>query len=521
MSPAGAYSTLPTAPLELAPGRMPGVAAFRTTANAPLMSLALLMLITAEVIVLGASFVLPGGYNPGLCVAIAGACVGVIVAYYVMLLGRHERAVAIAPDVLMVCMVALFHIPTVFFGALGQIRLTAWWWWNYTAVNQAMLLTLSAILSYLIGYNIYARPAVFYTSKPRNPADYSRAWLYVGQGVFVVGLLFHLYFMVTQVSLPELLTSRYGFKKFAAGLADERPWFTGMLFCRAGIVIMSAFSAALYNTPMKGWLSRIAIALYLLLIFVTGHRNQIVFCVIPIVFCYCFLCRRIRLPVLIGLGLAGAIAMSAALIVRRMGDKSIARVQEAFEAQSQNIGLLQSAQEAGGTMTTVFRTVAVVPARDRFRYGMSLVDGLLRVVPNVSGETGGVFARESPSQWLTRTTAPRSYRQSVGLAYSIVAEAYLNWGYLGPPILLGGLGFLTRRLFDRAFYNRNPFRMVLAMIWIATLANWVRNDAFSFWKPIIWPFVLMYALRMFMGGRPATAVADYTVPAPRGPSLAG
>lgn len=493
---------------------MPGVAAARTTANAPAMGIVLLGLVTAEVIVLGASLVMPGGYNPGLCIALGGACLGVIGLYYVMLMGRYERGILIAPDLLMVCMIALFHLPAVMLGAMGQVRLTAWWWWNYTAVNQAMLLTLSAILCYLIGYNLYARPAVYYTSRARNPADYSPGWLYFGQGVFLLGLLFHVYFMVTQVGLEELLTSRYGNKKFAAGLADERSWFTGMLFCRAGIVIMSAYSAAIYNTPMKGWLSRVAIGLYLLLIFVTGHRNQIVFCVIPIVFCYCFLCRRIRLPVLIGLGLAGAIAMSAALVVRRMGDKSVARVQEALEAQQAQIGLLQSAQEAGGSMTTVFRTIAVVPARDGFRYGMSLVDGLLRVVPNVSGEVGGVFARESPSQWLTRTTAPRSYRQSVGLAYSIVAEAYLNWGYLGPPILLGGLGFLTRRLFDRAFYVRNPFRMVIAMIWIATLANWVRNDAFSFWKPILWPLVMMYAVRLFMGGRSRTAVAEYTVPAP-------
>ena len=92
----------------------------------------------------------------------------------------------------------------------------------------------------------------------------------------------------------------------------------------------------------------------------------------------------------------------------------------------------------------------------------------------------------------------------------------MNFGLVGPFILLFALGVLTRRLFDRAFYQRNAFRMVLATLWVMHLPGWVRNDSGTIVKPMIWTAALLFAIRMVIGGAANRNAAES--PRPRAPT---
>lgn len=481
-------------------GRLQPVA-LRATANSPAMGGMLVLLCALEAILVACSFIFGSGYAPQVVMGFSVLVAGVLVVYFCALIGRRERANFLAPDLIVVGMLIAFHYPAVLLASMGQVHFPSWWWWGYSSVNPSLVLVTSGVVSFLIGYNILPKKPAAYMLKPVNTAEYSDVWMLVARFFFLAGALLIFYFGATQIGLRELAGGQYNFQKFRGETVDERTWFAGIMFCQVGIMIHATYSAALHGTWIKGTVERVAVLGFYAFVMIAGHRNVIVMSVIAILISYTFLGRHMRMATVIVIALVGSVVMSAGRVIRNLNEKSISRVQDALVQQQEEIGPLSSLVEAGGTIKTVYRTVGVVPSKVPFFLGSTYIDAVLRTVPNVGSAEGGVFVRVPPSRWLMMTTEPKADRRGHGFGFSIIAEAYMNFGVLGPPLVMGLLGWITRRMFDRAYFQRNPFRMLLFVIWTAGLANWVRNDSHVFAKPVVWSFALLFGIRLFLGGR--------------------
>ena len=67
-------------------------------------------------------------------------------------------------------------------------------------------------------------------------------------------------------------------------------------------------------------------------------------------------------------------------------------------------------------------------------------------MPNLFWDIHPTIARGLACDWITETVDPFADLVGGGLGYSFIAEAYLNFGWFGVPIVTGIIGFLFGNL---------------------------------------------------------------------------
>jgi hypothetical protein len=93
-------------------------------------------------------------------------------------------------------------------------------------------------------------------------------------------------------------------------------------------------------------------------------------------------------------------------------------------------------KDPAGPMVSLVETIT--DDKIEFQFGATYVTGLTAVVPRVIWPDRPVDLSER----FIRDRMQSSWRPGMGLAYSLLAEAYLNFGWLGPVIQYGLLGLL-------------------------------------------------------------------------------
>ncbi len=101
--------------------------------------------------------------------------------------------------------------------------------------------------------------------------------------------------------------------------------------------------------------------------------------------------------------------------------------------------------EMGGTLRTVAHTRELVPEVRDFDRGMVYAYGALTVIPNLFWEVHPSVAAGVPSHWLIWAVDPQTAADGGSLGYSFIAEAYLNFGWLGTPLVTALIGLLYGR----------------------------------------------------------------------------
>jgi hypothetical protein len=155
---------------------------------------------------------------------------------------------------------------------------------------------------------------------------------------------------------------------------------------------------------------------------------------------------------------------------------------------------LEVVREMGGSMATIAHTIALVPDMRDYEYGATYGYALSTLMPNLFWKVHpGVV--NSPSKWLVETVSPETAQTGGGFGYSLVAEGYLNFGFLGsavPMLLLGwGIGTLSRRS------EMESSHLMLCFIALALLPLliYARAEAGNALRGVVWyggiPYILV------------------------------
>ncbi len=104
------------------------------------------------------------------------------------------------------------------------------------------------------------------------------------------------------------------------------------------------------------------------------------------------------------------------------------------------------------------------------------------------------------------------------LGYSFIAEAYLNFGWIGAPITLGIIGFLFAKLVSWAERSGQPARLAMVACFLTFFLFFSRSEAASNIRLLVWysllPYLAVHAVRRFnaklarRNAIPATRVAN-------------
>jgi len=159
-----------------------------------------------------------------------------------------------------------------------------------------------------------------------------------------------------------------------------------------------------------------------------------------------------------------------------------------------------SVSEMGGTMSTTAYTMDLVPSDRAFEYGQTYLFAALTIVPNVFGTPlHPAIEHGTASEWLARTVSYQGAAAGGGIGYSFIAEAYLNFGWMGPPLVMILMGFLLAAMECYAARSTSPAAAALMGVILYFALIYARAESSNIVRAIVWcGFMPLGVLALFV-----------------------
>ncbi len=401
---------------------------------------------------------------------------------------------------------SVFH-----FASLGQ---SARGWYRPGLLPLAWKLSVVCLLTWMAGYllargreRVRLRPQARHGRVRLTAAELSRiAWL--GTWVFALGLGLAMFTFVRlglrNVFLSSYMESRELLSPLGGG-ALAYIFAIAKLLCVVGAVIASAAGAIGAGRAVPNRVYGALLSSYLVILLLIGDRSEFSMVVFPVLLFHHSYVRRFTWRRALTLGAALFLVFGLTKAVR--ASKHIDDVRAMADAL---VTVEALAQEMGYTLDTVIRAMAVVPDDFPYFYGSTYLHAVARALPNLTftPRTWGFVS----SQWINWETAPELAARGNALGFSIVAEAYINAGLVGAPLILFALG-LIHGAAERAMVGPlvSPWRVMLFTIATIGLLMHVRNTVVLYIRMGLWMAAILAGVWLwFTVGR---ALAQREAPA--------
>ncbi len=244
------------------------------------------------------------------------------------------------------------------------------------------------------------------------------------------------------------------------------------------------------------YVSLCLVSLYVLVELFLGHRGT----AIPIAVAYIWLWSRVIQPlpksVLFTATIIGLVVVIPLVrVIRNVPGQDRLLLEYIVESYTSiDNPVVEAISEMGGSMITVAYTLQLIPTTQDFNYGLDYVYATFTIVPNFFGTVHPTIARGTPSVWLIQTVSPYTAARGGSIGYSFIAEAFLNFGWIGTPIVLGVIGFFFAKFTTWADKPGEAGRQAVLATFLAFFLFYVRADSASVFRPLIWYSLLPYLL---------------------------
>jgi oligosaccharide repeat unit polymerase len=253
--------------------------------------------------------------------------------------------------------------------------------------------------------------------------------------------------------------------------------------------------------PKSQFISASVIIVYVATRFFLGQRNQAVMPLIAFAWVWNKMIYPIPKSLLLGVGgflgfivlpLVGATRNSAGL--DRLSADSVSQTLSSIDNP-----MAAAISEMGGSMGTVAYTLELVPKTKGYNLGADYFYALLTLMPNLFWKIHPTIERGTCGKWLTRQIKPSFAARGGSLGFSFIAEAYLNFGWMGGLIALGVLGFLVGKFTLWAMRSENPARMAMVASFLSFFMFYARSDSISQVRSLVWYSQIPYASVRLLG----------------------
>lgn len=145
-------------------------------------------------------------------------------------------------------------------------------------------------------------------------------------------------------------------------------------------------------------------------------------------------------------------------------------------------------------MYPMITTMEIVPEREEFRYGSSYLYSATSIIPNLGfWDLHPAMKYGNLNDWLQNAMS-----LNYGPGYSIVAEAYINFGNLG-FLMMMFLGYVFGLVFNINIRDkRNPLLIVLAFVFCFLIIKTVRNSFLATVRSIFYYIIPIYLIVVHM-----------------------
>ncbi|MCB9753279.1 MAG: O-antigen polysaccharide polymerase Wzy [Myxococcales bacterium] len=383
---------------------------------------------------------------------------------------------------------ALFH-----FGSLGTYEPG---WYAPELVPLAWAMSAASLLGWMCGYAIARGRRRFELEHVpvllgrRLTREELRVLAWLGGALFVAGLVLQGVFLA-KIGPRAFLDLEYMEIKRTVGVSSGDPLIyvfgIGQLCALAGLTLTVVTTALGRGRLFPGVFTAALVVLYLLSLVVQGDRSQIAVVV--------FVCALVYHCLIEPLRWRRATVLVVALVMTFAGVKAFRGtkiVGDFVSSSADATAVVKVAEEVGSTLDTVVRAMDIVPSRYDYFYGSTYVHAVARVVPNLrfSQRRWGFVS----SIWITRETAPDRFARQGGIGFSVVAEAFINFGVLGAPALLLVIG-LIHGWCERWLAGRvvDVVGACVFLIIEVGLLTHVRNSTVLYLRNSLWMITLLLA----------------------------
>ena len=154
--------------------------------------------------------------------------------------------------------------------------------------------------------------------------------------------------------------------------------------------------------------------------------------------------------------------------------------------------------ETESTTATIAYTLTLVPSVRDFDHGTQYFYAASTLVPNLFWDLHPAARHGYAGDWVTWMVDPAFAASGGSFGYSFIAEAYLNWGWIGGPLFLGIVGFFFAQLFYWGCCTGAPARLAAVASFLTSVIFWSRGESINIVRPLVWYSLVPYVLILFV-----------------------
>lgn len=225
-----------------------------------------------------------------------------------------------------------------------------------------------------------------------------------------------------------------------------------------------------------------------------ARTNGVILAAVILVY-YHFCIKKIKAKQAVVIIVVGYLFVSTLSIIGSIRSDTSASYKQAF---AENIGktnaVSSSISEMGGSMFPMLHTLRLVPSIYDYKYGSSYLFSLTSIIPNMGfWDLHPAMKYGNLNAWLQE-----ALQLGYGPGFSIVAEAYINFGSLGFLMMLL-LGWVFGKVFYFGEYNKNnPLPFVLSVIFCYLVTSTVRNSFLATVRSIFYYILPIYLMVVYV-----------------------
>ena len=385
----------------------------------------------------------------------------------------------ISPYIIFLLTLYIFSYGQSFLWALGlesERTLVGFRGCTLPEIFEAQVLTLIMLAFFQVGASYYStNRQTFYNDEISVDDTYSLRR--IGWFLFIVSVI--PYSMETVQKMIISMTSGYA----AIYQGEDKVGLSNWSGIIADYCIPSLI--CLYISYRKHKTMRRSITLFfvvnIVVILVTGGRTFAVILIALIVILYNYLVKRLTKKWLL-VGCIGAFVLLQVLSYVANVRVESGRSASLESMRLENNGSIDAVAEMGGTMFCLIKTRNLVPEKQDYRYGKSYLYAFTSIIPNLGFWDIHPAKKEANlSDWLTD-----SLGLDYGTGFSMCAEAFANFGYLGFIAFFFWGWFMASILgkIEWSVQTRNYAQMAFLLILFWFFLTLPRNNFINLVRPI-------------------------------------
>lgn len=156
--------------------------------------------------------------------------------------------------------------------------------------------------------------------------------------------------------------------------------------------------------------------------------------------------------------------------------------------------VVSAIHEMGGSVYTLAHTMTIVPLTREYDFGSSYFYAFMTLFPNLFWDLHPTIAAGIPGEWISWEIEPWAAARGVGMGYSFIAEAYLNFGGVGATIFLFAFGWVYARFVVWSDQVAHPARMAMAASMAFFFLFIARAEMAVIVRGLVWYAVVPYLL---------------------------